>query len=92
MHIVHQRVYVEGGTKGSLVRSLQNDSSPDTTHTDQIAVLSIFFDSDEGGSSPNSFIDSLNLTALATAKNSNGLNLVTSPNVQLNELVNGLSR
>jgi len=72
--------------------SSETADPPDLVHTDRLSVIAIYFDIDEGGDRTNDFISSLNLSALASAKDDHGLHLTTSKFVELNGLVNNLSR
>lgn len=92
LHIVHTRVYTPDIDTNIVPRSASNATTVDGSHTDQLAVLAIFFDLDEGGNLTNAFIDSLNLTKLATTISPTGLKINTTNNVDLTLLVRNLSK
>ena len=63
----------------------------DERQTENLAVLAIFFDLDKGGSKPNQFFDTLNLTQI-NATGLNGTTVLQTSGLDLNSLVQRLDK
>ena len=90
LHIVHKRI-ANDETTTTILPSADNKTY-DGVHTDKLSVLGIVFDVVEGGSTRNAFIDSLNLGSLASIKNASTAPKITVPTLDLQTLVDGLSK